>query len=160
MAWIDDVKTARAEGSFEKAMNVLSAELGKRPNDPMVHYQMAWTHDALGKEMDAVSAYERAIELGLSGEDLKGAYLGLGSTYRALGKYEKSKEVFDRAIKQFPNYRAFQVFIGLTLFNLGKQADAMEILIRQLAETSSDESIKKYEQALLFYSNKLSETFE
>ncbi|TCP68322.1 tetratricopeptide repeat protein [Baia soyae] len=57
----------------------------------MLDYVSAWSHDVLCLESEAIPYYERAIELGLSKEDdLEGALLGLGSTYRVLGQYEKS----------------------------------------------------------------------
>lgn len=99
MDWLEKVKVARAEGSFANAMSILNAELAKDPSNAAVILQIAWTHDALGKEQDAVPAYEKAIHLGLKGQDLIDAYLGLGSTYRTIGDYAKSKELFERAIK-------------------------------------------------------------
>lgn len=158
--WLEKVKTARAEGSFEKTMELLQTELASRPNDPQVHYQIAWTHDALGKERDAVLPYEKAIEYGLEGEDLRGAYLGLGSTLRCLGEYQKSLDVLKKAAKLFPDHRPFQVFGALTKFNLGRSEEAMGILIKQLAETSSDSEVQNYRRALLFYADRLKETFE
>lgn len=160
MSWLDRVQAARKEGSFAKAMAVLEEELRARPEDPQVHYQIAWTHDALGKERDAVSAYERAIDLGLSGEDLQSAYVGLGSTLRCLGEYEKSLAVLDRGLGVFPDYRALRVFRALTLFNLGRAEESVGVLVRELAATSSDASIRDYQRALVFYSDKLSERFE
>lgn len=159
MDWLAKVKAARAEGSFEKTMALLNEELAKNPENPAIHYQMAWTHDALGKEHDAVPAYETAISMGLQGEDLIGAYLGLGSTYRTIGEYAKSKTVFEKAIAAFPDYRPFRVFLGLTLYNLADHSKAMELLIKELVATTSDESIKSYERALLFYADKLDEKF-
>lgn len=64
------------------------------PDDALVNYQCAWSFDVLGEELKAVPYYEKAITQGLSGTDLEGAFLGLGSTYRTLGEYEKSKNVF------------------------------------------------------------------
>ncbi|WP_246321240.1 tetratricopeptide repeat protein [Paenibacillus germinis] len=42
---------------------------------------------------EAVPFYKKSLELGLSGEERQGAYLGLGSTYRTLGMYDHSKIV-------------------------------------------------------------------
>lgn len=102
--WLEKVKAARDEGSFEKTMALLQTELTSRPNDSQVHYQIAW--------------------------------------------------------RLFSDHRPFQVFAALTKFNLGKFEDAMGILIKQLAETSSDPEIQSYRRALLFYADKLKETFE
>lgn len=45
----------------------------------------------------------------------------------------------------------------MTLYNLGEYDKAMEILLKILSETSSDESIKNYKKAIMFYSDKLDE---
>jgi tetratricopeptide (TPR) repeat protein len=113
----------------------------------------------MGREGEAVPFYRRAIENGLAGEDLKGALLGLGSTYRCLGQYEESAQILRQGVQQFPGSRQFEAFLALTLYNLGEHAPAMELLIRNLAETSEDESIRRYRRALLFYSDKLDETW-
>lgn len=159
LSWLDKVKILRAGGSFEKTMAHLSQVLQVQPNDPVVHLHIAWTHDALGKETDAIPAYEKAISLGLDGEDLKDAYLGLGSTYRTIGEYQKSKEIFQKALDTFPDYRPFRVFLSLTLYNLGEHSKSMELLLKELVTTTSDQSIRSYERALLFYSERLDEKF-
>jgi len=48
----------------------------------------------------------------------------------------------------------------LGLYHTGNHAKALEILIRQLADNTTDESIKTYWRALIFYSDKLGEIFE
>jgi Tfp pilus assembly protein PilF len=158
-SWLEKTKELRSQGSFEKTMAHLAEVLEQQPLSASVHLQIAWTHDALGKEHDAAPAYEKAIQLGLQGEELKDAYLGLGSTYRTIGEYEKSKDVFQKALATFPDYRPFKVFLSLTLYNLAEHSKSMEILIKELIETTSDESIRSYSKALMFYSDKLDEKF-
>jgi len=158
--WLDEVKKLRSEGSFETTMAYLTKILDQRPDDPMVHYQIAWTHDALGKEADAAPAYEKAIALGLTGEALQGAYLGLGSTYRCLGDYQNSKRVLEKAISLFPENGALKAFFALTQYNLKNYSAAMELLLKELVRSSGDKEIKSYSRALLFYADKLEETFE
>ena len=75
----------REAGHAEEARKILLDLVAAAPNDPQVNYQTAWVHDNLGLEREAVPFYAQAIEQGLSGADLEGALLGLGSTYRALG---------------------------------------------------------------------------
>ena len=77
----------RENGRAEEARELLLRLMAENPGDPQLNHQCAWVHDLLGREHEAVSFYERAIEEGLTGEDLEGAMLGLGSTYRALGEY-------------------------------------------------------------------------
>ena len=124
----------RKDGKAEEALLLLKELLSESPKDAAINYQTAWTCDNLGKEREAVPFYEAAIANGLAGDDRRGALLGLGSTYRCLGKYQKSLETFDRAIGEFPNDRALKTFRALTLFNLGKAAECVEELLVQLVD--------------------------
>jgi len=150
----------RKENKPEQALIVLAELLKSNPVDPTINYQMAWTCDFMGKESEAVPFYEKAIANGLSGEDRKGAMLGLGSTYRCLGEYQKSLKVFDQAVKEFAEDRSLKVFRALTLYNLGKAEESVSELLVHLLDTTNDQSIKTYEKALRFYSDKLNETWK
>lgn len=147
--------TSRNEGKTEES-NKLLVELAKQfPDNALVNYQCAWSFDVLGEEAEAVPYYKKAIELGLSGKDLEGAIIGLGSTWRTLGEYEKSQKVFLNGIELFPENRAIRVFYSMTLYNLKQHSQAMEILLRCLAETTSDEEIISYKKAIGFYARDL-----
>ena len=130
------------------------------PNNALINYQCAWSFDLLGEETSAVPYYEKAIRLGLPKEQLEGAFLGLGSTYRTLGEYEKSKKVLQQGIEQFPNNRALQVFYSMSLYNLNEHSQAMEILLKTLVETTTDQEIIKYKRAIEFYLDKLDEVWK
>ncbi|MDN7145886.1 tetratricopeptide repeat protein [Liquorilactobacillus mali] len=139
-----------------KESNQLLLELCKvTPYDSFLNYQVAWSFDILGEEDKAILFYEKAIELGLNEEYLEDAYLGMGSTYRTLGDYNKSKVVFEKAIHQFPQNNALKVFYAMTLFNLGRHDISMEILLQVLSATSNDTDIQNFKKAILFYSDKL-----
>lgn len=150
----------RKSGKPQEAMQILTDLLQMQPEDAVLNYQAAWTCDSMGDEAAAVPYYEKAIANGLAGEERRGAMLGLGSTYRCLGEYEKSLAVFDRAVQEFPQERSLKVFRALTLYNLGKAEDAVGELLVQLLDTSSDSSIRTYEKALRFYSDKLNQTWK
>jgi tetratricopeptide (TPR) repeat protein len=142
----------------KKVSNELLVKLVEKfPGDAFINYQCAWSFDLLGDESAAVPFYENAINLGLSGKDLEGALVGLGSTYRTLGEYEKSKQVLLKGMDLFPNNKAIQVFYSLTLYNLKDHDYAMELLLTCLIDTSSDKEILNYKKALNFYSDKLNE---
>ncbi|RBP95923.1 tetratricopeptide repeat protein [Cytobacillus firmus] len=147
-------------GKYKDSSLLLVKLAEEYPVNPVIHYQCAWSFDVLGEESKAVSHYEKAIELGLPESDLPGAILGLGSTYRTLGEYEKSKMVFEKGISQFPANRAIQVFYSMTLHNLGKHSEAMEMLLRCVAETSDDPEVMQYKKAITFYADKLDEIFD
>lgn len=149
----------RDEGKNEKWNQVMVELVKEFPLEPQIQYLCAWSFDRLGKEKEAVPHYESAIALGLTGEDLEGAYLGIGSTYRTLGKYLESKEVLEKGIKNFPNNHGLKVFYAMTLYNLNEHAKAMELLLISLVETTNNEDILRYKNAIQFYSDKLNQTW-
>lgn len=114
----------------------------------------------LGEESKAVPYYEKAIQGNLKEEDLANAYLGLGSTYRTLGEYESSKHTLEEGLEKFPHNLAIQVFYAMTLFNLNEHERSLELLLKNLATTSSDPQIQKYKNAINFYSDKLNEVWK
>jgi tetratricopeptide (TPR) repeat protein len=143
----------------KKLENYSSSSWPRRLTSPQINYQCAWVHDLLGREHEAVPFHERAIEGGLTGEDLEGAMLGLGSTYRALGEYQRAVEALRGGTTRFPNNRAMQVFLAMALYNAGECREAVELLLRNLAETTGDEGISAYNRAILFYAGRLDDTW-
>lgn len=156
---IEEAIQLRKNNKPDEALVILTELLKSNPDDSSLNYQMAWTCDFMGKESEAVPFYEKAISNGLTGEDRKGAMLGLGSTYRCLGEYQKSLKIFDQAISEFSDDRSLKVFRALTLYNLGQSEASVSTLLIQLLETTSDQSIKTYAKAFLFYSDKLNQTW-
>jgi len=160
MPTINHAIDLRKNGKPDEAISLLAELLAVDSANPQLNYQMAWCHDLLGKETEAVPFYLKGIAGGLDPEEAKGAYLGLGSTYRAIGEFAKSREVLRDGIARFPEERSLQVFLAMTLYNLGEHPEAMRLLMTSLAETSSDGSISRYKRAILFYADKLDQTWE
>ncbi|WP_449621970.1 tetratricopeptide repeat protein [Robertmurraya sp. Marseille-Q9965] len=149
----------RDEGKNEEWNQVMVELVKEFPRESQIQYLCAWSFDRLGKEIEAIPHYESAISLGLTGEDLDGAYIGLGSTYRSLGKYLESKEVLEKGIKILPNNHGLKIFYAMTLYNLNENEKAMELLLTSLIETTKNEDILHYETAIKFYSDKLNQTW-
>ena len=150
----------RASGRAEEARAILLDLVVTYPENAEINYQTAWVHDTLGLEREAVPFYIQAIKQGLPDADLKQAYLGLGSTYRALGAYQQAEETLRQGSARFPEHRALQVFLAMTLYNLHQHQEAMELLLTNLAETTSDESILSYKRAILFYAPQLDQAWD
>lgn len=149
----------RKSGDFIASNEYFLQLVKKHPNNALIHYQCAWSFDVLEKETDAIFYYEQAIALGLSDNDLKEALLGLGSTYRSIGAYQKSKEVFEKGMA-LCNDKSIQIFYAMSLYNLQEYSKAMEIVLKILADTTRDESIANYKKAITFYADKLDTIFE
>ena len=149
----------RKDEKHEEARAALLQLQSEYPDDAQVNLQCAWIHDLLGLEREAIPFYEKAVAIGLSGDDLQNALLGMGSTYRCIGEYQKAKETFETAIGHFPNNNEFKVFLSMTLYNLDDHNRAMEMLLTSLLDTTKDEGILSYERALRFYADKLDQTW-
>ncbi|MEH6881743.1 tetratricopeptide repeat protein [Priestia megaterium] len=150
----------RKNGNHKESNELLSELVKEFPDDALYNYQCAWSFDILGEEEKAVPFYENAIKIGLPSKDMEGAVLGLGSTYRALGEYEKSKETFLKGMELFPDKHVIKVFYSMTLYNLKEHSQAMELLLKCLINTTNDNEILSYKRALNFYSDKLDQTWK
>jgi tetratricopeptide (TPR) repeat protein len=144
-----------AEREFEQARPLLLELRAEQPGDPRVAVLTAWTHDSLGLEEDAAEHYEAALANGLAGDDLRGALLGLGSTYRTLGRDEDAERIFRRGLEEFPDFRPYRVFRAMLQYNRGEARDAVRELIEVLVETTSDPAVQRYERALRGYAEDL-----
>ena len=148
---LDAAKMLRAQGQHEEARKLLVRLAATSPSDHELQYQTATVHDFLGLESQAVSYYLKALEGPLSEASLRGAFLGLGSTYRTLGKYVDSEATLRAGLMAFPAANDIKVFLPMVCHNLGRSKEAIESLLLLLAETSHDENIRGYARAIEFY---------
>ncbi|QKV96433.1 tetratricopeptide repeat protein [Streptomyces sp. NA02950] len=149
----------REQGHPDQARQRLVALSAAYPEDTGIAYQTAWVHDLLGLEAEAVPFYERSLGApGLSAEDRRGALLGLGSTYRTLGRYTEAVDTLRGAAEEFPDDGAFRVFLAMALYNTGHHHEAMGLLLTLLATTSDDPSVRSYRRAIAHYARDLDET--
>jgi tetratricopeptide (TPR) repeat protein len=157
---LDKALALRKNGNHKESNELLSELVKEFPDDALYNYQCAWSFDILGEEEKAVPFYENAIKIGLPSKDMEGAVLGLGSTYRALGEYEKSKDIFLKGTELFPDNHVIKVFYSMTLYNLKEYSKAMELILKCLINTTNDNEILSYKRALKFYSDKLDQTWK
>lgn len=154
----EEGRAKQDQATLERARTLLF-ELGAAyPDDAEITFQTAVVHDNLGLEHESIPFYLRALDQGLSGPDLERALLGLGSTYRGLGEYQKAEETLRRGVREFPHNRALQVFLAMTLYNAGQHKEAMEIALTNLLETTADEKLQYFKRPLMYYATHLDET--
>jgi tetratricopeptide (TPR) repeat protein len=145
----------RESEKHEEARELLLELQAECPDDPQINdgslLPCTWIHDLLGLEREAIPFYEKAIQSGLSGDVLRSALLGMGSTYRCIGEYEKSIDTLQRARTLFPNACEFNVFLAIAYYNVGEHSRAMDLLLNSLVNTSKAEGILRYQRAIRFY---------
>ncbi|MCJ7928118.1 tetratricopeptide repeat protein [Aeromonas caviae] len=79
------LNTLKAEGRLQEARQHGLLQLIEHPTHAELHYEVAGLHDMLGREVQAIPLYQKAVSLGLGESSLRGALLGLGSSYRTTG---------------------------------------------------------------------------
>lgn len=146
----------RKEGQVTASCELLKELVNAQPDSAELQYQCGWSHDVAGLEREAVPYYERALLGKLSEKDMKGAYLGLGSTYRTIGDCDRSKELLLKAKEHFPDETVYDVFLGMTLYHLEEHQEAMRLLLNVIS-THQDPSLAEYHQAIGYYANHLEE---
>ncbi|MGV3488038.1 MAG: tetratricopeptide repeat protein [Tuberibacillus sp.] len=128
------------------------------PEDASIQLECAFYCDSNGFEEEAAPLYIKAIQLGLPEDKMKKAYNNLGSTYRVLGRHEEALNILNEGLERFQDFRPLNLFKALTLYDLGRQGEAMDVVIAQLLETTEDADILYYKRALSYYANELKET--
>lgn len=149
-----------------EARQLLLGLLAEYPDEAEITYQLAIVHDNLGLEREAIPFYLHTLKQGLYGCDTatnlmkrERAILGLGSTYRGLGQYQEAEEVLRQGLSEFPQSRALQVFLAMTLYNTQQYREAVELALTNLAETTADETLQYYKRGIVFYAQHLDETW-
>ncbi len=157
---LDAIVGARHGGAAAALLPRLRALETRFPNTPEILHQIAWSCEVLGRYRDAATAYERAIALGLPPHELSAAYLGLGAALRCLGDYEHARAVLEQGRLLFPDQREFEVFLALCLHNLGRHAEALQLVLTTLIETADDVGIAAHQRTIRFHAAQLDRKWE
>jgi tetratricopeptide (TPR) repeat protein len=155
----EEGRAKQDQAILDEARTLLLDLVAAYPDDAEINYQTGIAHDNSGLGREAITFYVQALELGLSGPDLERCLLGLGSTYRALGFYQKAEETLRRGVREFPHHRGLQVFLAMALYNTQSYKEAMELLLANLMETTSDEKLQYFKRGISYYAQHLDETW-
>ncbi|MGQ6291564.1 tetratricopeptide repeat protein [Serratia sp. IR-2025] len=141
----------KTQGRYQEATALALRQLAAEPEAAMLHFQLACLYDVQGLEQQAIPCYLAALARDLPPAQHREAWLGLGSTYRALGEYPASLRAFDDGLTEFPQANELMLFRAMTLYNLGENKRAVADLLLLLADTSSDPDIRGYQRAIRHY---------
>lgn len=146
----------KTQGRYQEATALALRQLAAEPEAATLHFQLACLYDVQGLEQQAIPHYLAALARDLPSAQRREAWLGLGSTYRALGEYPASLRAFDDGLSEFPLAKELMLFRAMTRYNLGDGKQAVADLLLLLAETSSDADIRSYQRAIRHYAADLS----
>ena len=115
---------------------------------------MAASHDVLGHEQQAVPYYEKAIVLGYDEVD---AYIGLGSTYRVLHRYDEARKLLEKGYERFPDNLALPPFLAMVYYNLAEHEKATALLLKNYVKASHDNEVQAFSRAINYYAAHLND---
>jgi len=124
--------------------------LRRRPDDCELQYETACVHDYLGREAQAVPSYLAAIA-GTCARAAAQCLPRLGSTYRALGQYQAAERTLREGPGALPRRESSRHFSPWPCTTLASRSVRFELLLAVLAETSADQHVSSYREAILFY---------
>lgn len=148
---IETIRQLRREGRHEEARALAVALASRHADDAELQFEAASLCDFLGQEARAVPFYLAALAGSLTGNHRRQALLGLGSTYRTLGRYGEAEATLRSGLSEFPDGSEFNVFLAMTWHNLGRSKEAVELLLTVIATTSTNPDIQPYRRAIGFY---------
>jgi tetratricopeptide (TPR) repeat protein len=151
MSNAERIRALRRVGDHEAARRLATELVASATDDCELQYEAACVHDHLGREAEAIPYYVAAIAGRLSDEHLRSAYLGLGSTYRALGRYQSAEQTLREGLARFPEAAELKTFLAMALHNLGNSKQAVELLLTVIAATSADEHVRSLREAIALY---------
>jgi tetratricopeptide (TPR) repeat protein len=118
--------------------------LAAHPDHPVLVFEVAGAYDTAGKEETARGLYERALDLGLGGDELRQCLCQYGSTLRWLDRYDESLAVLDRAWREFPRSDVVRVFRALTLNEAGRADEAVAELMTVITTHADATDLGRY----------------
>jgi tetratricopeptide (TPR) repeat protein len=142
----------REAAAYREACAAFAHLTGEFPDDAEIWFQAAWAHDNAGLETEAAPFYERALALpGLPDAQRADALLGLGSTYRVLGRSEDAMRILQAAVDQYPANNALRVFQAMAEFDSGSPARGFATALTLLVDLARDETIEEYRRPIVEY---------
>ncbi|MFQ5436261.1 MAG: tetratricopeptide repeat protein [Anaerolineae bacterium] len=157
---IAQAREMRRADELEESQELLLGLLEEHDDDPLVLYEVGGSYDVLGDEKKAIPYYQQAIDAGLEGDDLQECLVCLGSSRRVIGQFEDAIETLQEAVAQFPDNNSGKVFLALAYYSDGQEDEAVSLLLDLLLQTTKDEDILAYADALDYYKDNLDEVWD
>ena len=123
------------------------------------YLQLAWNCDVQGFEQQAIPYYQQALQGQLTEQERFDALLGVASSLRTVGQYDKAHEYFQQGLKEYPQRAELLPFYAMNLYNLGCSKQAVELLLSTLIKNTDNKNIKSYRAAIELYAEDLDRTW-
>lgn len=139
--WSDEIlsDTARIAAIAELAAELPAA-------DPRGPFELGGAHDSAGFEQQAAAHYERAVQLGLSGNAREQLDIQYASTLRNLGRSDEAIALLQQTPAGADLADERRAFLALALHSAGRTDEAVAVVIEALIP-----HLSKYQRSLTNY---------
>jgi predicted Zn-dependent protease len=132
-----------SQGHYDLAVGEYRAVQALDPGRAGVHFRLgrvllSRSQATNSAEDNAAAAKEFEQELTLDPTNANAAY-ELGEIYRKSGERDKAKQLFETALRNYPDFEEAQVGLGRALLALGKPDEALPHLRKALSLNPGDE---------------------
>lgn len=100
-------------GLYEQAIEDHLRVLNEEPENALAHYHLGYAYGQLGQHVGEVQEYERALDLGLTREDV---LFNLGMAYAELGALDKAEQTLRRVITIAPDSSDNHEALGMVYY--------------------------------------------
>ncbi|WP_257350986.1 tetratricopeptide repeat protein [Pseudalkalibacillus decolorationis] len=76
-----------------------------------------------------------------------------------MGQYKEAVEILKRGVTKFPEHRGLQIFYSMALYTENYN-EAMKIVLMNLIETTTDETLQYFKRGISYYAQHLDETWD
>ena len=109
-------------GKYQEALLEYEKAQKLDPSSMQVVYEIGYTHNALGNYKTAIKNADKVLKAG--GEFLLEAYLLKANSLDDAGQFKKAIQVFEQAIKRFPDEHLLHFNLGVTQYKQGMYKEA------------------------------------
>lgn len=134
----------------------IDALVAERPDtDAEAAFEAASVRDSVGMETDAAVWYQKALDLGLDGDNRSRTFIQYASTLRNLGRYDEALELLGRLEPENELADAAAATRALVLVSMGRAVEGAGIAIAALAP-----HLPRYQRSMANYAKELIEGAE
>ncbi len=146
---LDAIVGSRHGGKTDHVLAALRELDARHPNVPEIAAEQAFTFSSQGAHTEALSAYERALALGIaSPAEQANTLAGRAVCLLRLDRDAEAVSALEYARVQFPDHAEFAALLAIARLRAGLKDEAFALLLDTLLETSGDIGLAAHQRTL------------
>jgi adenylate cyclase len=119
-------------GDYESSIELADRAVALNPNSSWAWITRGWTYKVAGRPEEAICSFERAIRMSPIGPELHQPFVGIGTAFIELGRFDEAIVAGKKAQRQNPSFTAAYRCLASAFAHLGRDAEAREAAARAL----------------------------